>query len=142
FYATGITPAMAREIVGVGSQYAMLYLDSEGLPFDGAKTYSVTLPPNIPAKDFWSFVVYDNQTRSMLQTDQRFPGVDSIGKSVQPNEDGSHTVWIGPEAPDGKESNWVQTIPGKGWNGVLRLYGPLEPWFDKTWRPADAVLVK
>ena len=47
-----------------------------------------------------------------------------------------------PEAPKGKESNWVQTVPGKGWNTILRLYGPLEPWFDKTWRPGEIELVK
>lgn len=45
-------------------------------------------------------------------------------------------------APAGKEHNWVQTIPGKGWNTLLRLYGPLEPWFDKTWRPGEIGLVK
>jgi hypothetical protein len=32
------------------------------------------------------------------------------------------------------EHNWIQTIPGKGWNMLFRLYGPLEPWFDKTWK--------
>ena len=37
----------------------------------------------------------------------------------------------------GKEANWVQTIPGKGWNTLLRLYGPLEPWFNKTWHPGE-----
>ncbi len=138
FYATGITPAMAHAPVGVGSQYAVLYLDSEGQPFDGAETYSVTLPPNVPANDFWSFVVYDNQTRSMLQTDQRLPGVSSIGDDVQQNADGTYTIVFAPEAPDDPQSNWIQAIPGKGWNTVFRLYGPLEPWFDKTWRPGDA----
>jgi hypothetical protein len=44
---------------------------------DGSKTYKVNLPPNVPAKDFWSFVVYDNQTRSMLQTAQQYPSIGS-----------------------------------------------------------------
>lgn len=46
-----------------------------------------------------------------------------------------------PEAPVGMENNWIQTVPGKGWNTIFRLYGPLEPWFDKTWRPSDFELV-
>ena len=77
YYATGITPAMAMKMVGIGSQYAAAFVDSEAKPLDGSKTYKIHLPPNIPAKDFWSFVVYDNQTRSMLQTDQRFPSIGS-----------------------------------------------------------------
>jgi hypothetical protein len=51
-------------------------------------------------------------------------------------------AYFGPNAPAGKESNWVQTIPGKGWNTLLRLYGPLEPWFDKTWQPGEFEQVK
>ena len=50
-------------------------------------------------------------------------------------------VWFGPEPPVGEESNWARTVPGKGWFTVLRLYGPLDPWFDKTWRPGDPVLI-
>ena len=142
FYATGITPAMTKAPVGAGSQYAVAYMGADGNPLDGSKTYKVHLPPNVPAKDFWSFVVYDNQTRSMLQTDQRFPSVSSARKTTQQNSDGSYDVYFGPVAPEGKESNWIQTIPGKGWNMLFRLYGPLEPWFDKTWRPGDPELVK
>jgi hypothetical protein len=51
-------------------------------------------------------------------------------------------VYFGPKAPDGKEKNWVQTIPGKGWNTLLRLYGPLEPFYKKTWRPGEIELVE
>jgi len=142
YYATGITPAMAMKIVGVGSQYAAATTDSEGRPLDGSKTYKIHLPPNIPAKNFWSFVAYDNQTRSMLQTDQQFPSISSQKKGVVINADSSVDVWFGPTAPKGHESNWVQTIPGKGWNALFRLYGPLQPWFDKTWKPGDFELVK
>ena len=137
FYATGITPAMTIEMVGQGSQYAAAFVDAKGNPLDGGKTYRVHMPPNIPAKDFWSFTLYDNQTRSMLQTDQQFPAVGSLTKGLLVNTDGSVDVYFGPKAPAGKENNWVQTIPGKGWNTLLRLYGPLEPWFNKTWRPGE-----
>lgn len=142
FYATGITPAMSAKMVGKGSQYAVAYVDSQGAPLDGGKTYKIHLPPNIPAKDFWSFTLYDNQTRAMLQTDQRFPAIGSVDKNVKPNADGSYDIYFAPKAPAGKDGNWVQTVPGKGWNTILRLYGPLQPWFDKTWRPGNPELVR
>jgi len=137
FYATGITPAMAVKNVGKGSQYAIAYLDKEGNALDGRKTYRIRLPKDVPAKDFWSFTLYDNQTRSMLQTDQRFPGLDNNKEGLKQNADGSYDIYFSPEPPQGWESNWIQTVPGKGWNVILRLYGPLKPWFDKTWRPGD-----
>jgi hypothetical protein len=142
YLATGVTPAMAEKMVGKGSQYPWTPLDANGNPFDGSKTYKLHLPPHIPAKDFWSAIVYDTQTRSMLQTDQRFPSVSSQNQDLQVNTDGSVDVYFGPKAPAGKESNWVQTIPGKGWFMILRLYGPLEPWFNKTWRPGEIKLVE
>ncbi|MEO0795350.1 MAG: DUF1254 domain-containing protein [Verrucomicrobiota bacterium] len=142
FYATGITPAMAKKIIGKGSKYAYTFLDAEGNPLDGSKTYKVRVPPEVPAKDFWSFTLYDNQTRSMLQTDQQFPGIDDKQAGVIQNDDGSYDVYFGPEAPKGQENNWVQTIPGRGWNMIFRLYGPLEPWFEKTWRPGEPELVR
>lgn len=143
FYATGITPAMAAKMpAGVGSQYALAFEDAEDKPLDGGKTYRLHLPPNIPAKNFWSITIYDNQTRSMLQTDQQFPSLGSSKKGVVANADTSVDIYFGPEAPKGKESNWIQTVPGKGWNTILRLYGPLESWFDKTWQPGEIELVE
>ncbi len=142
FYATGITPAMSKKFIGAGSQYAAAYLDKDGNSFDGAKTYKVNIPANVPAKDFWSFTLYDNQTRAMLQTDQRFPGVDMNKEGLLVNKDGSVNVYFGPTAPKGQENNWIQTIPGRGWNMLFRLYGPLEAWFDKEWQLGDPELVK
>ena len=140
FLATGVTPAMEEKMVGRGSQYAWAARDSEGRPLDGGKNYKLHLPPNIPVKRFWSVILYSNQTRSMIQTDQRFPSVSSQDKGLQVNADGSVDVYFGPKAPSGKEGNWVQTVPGKGWNTLFRLYSPLEPWFNKTWRPGEIEL--
>jgi len=142
FLATGVTPAMDTKIVGKGSTYPWTALDADGNPFDGGRNYKLHLPPRVPVATFWSAIVYDTQTRSMLQTDARFPSVSSQNKDLQVNPDGSVDVYFGPEEPAGKASNWVQTIPGKGWFMILRLYGPLEPWFNQTWRPDDIVLVK
>lgn len=139
---TGITPAMALKMVGLGSQYVFATTDSSGKAFDGALTYKIHLPPNIPAKNFWSFVIYDNETRSMLQTDFPFPSLGSQKEGIVTNADGSVDVWFGPIAPKGHESNWVQTVPGKGWCVLFRLYGPEESWFDKTWKLGEIELVK
>ncbi|WP_424285479.1 DUF1254 domain-containing protein [Eudoraea sp.] len=142
FYATGITPAMAIRNVGKGSQYLIAYLDENGQALDGSETYKINLPPNVPAKDFWSFTLYDNQTRSMLQTDQQLPGLDNNQEGLKQNADGSIDIYFSPQPPQGFGDNWIQTIPGKTWNTIFRLYGPLESFYDKTWKPSDPVLVK
>jgi hypothetical protein len=140
FLATGVTPAMEEKMVGRGSQYAWAARDANGQPLDGGKNYKLHLPPNIPIKEFWSVIVYSDQTRSMVQSDQQFPSVSSQTQGLLVNADGSVDVYFGPKAPPGKEKNWVQTVPGNGWNTILRLYSPLEPWFNKTWRPGEIEL--
>ncbi len=99
YYATGITPAMAASKPGTGSAYAVGVHDSMGRYFDGSKIYKVTLPAPIPVGQFWSFTVYDNQTRSMLETDQKLAGLDSTLPGLKKNDDGSVTVWFAPKAP-------------------------------------------
>jgi hypothetical protein len=137
YLATVNTPAMALRIPGVGSQYAITELDSRGEYLDGARHYQLTVPPDVPATDFWSVVVYDPQTRSELQTGQAFPSRNNTRDPLATHADGSITLTFGPTAPDDHPDNWLQTIPGKKWFTILRLYGPLEPWFDKTWVPGD-----
>ena len=140
------SPGMIMRVPKVGSQYLMGFLDADGNPYDGAKTYKVTLPKDIPAAAFWSFTLYDNQSRSMLATPQKFPRAGSQSypsPAAVPGADGSTTVYFSPTQPEGVErGNWIQTMPGKGWFTLLRLYSPLETFFTKEWKPGEIELVK
>lgn len=146
FYGvTGITPAMAMRVPGIGSQYLFNALDADKNYFDGAKTYKVTLPKGIPEANFWSLTLYDNQTRSMLDTPQRYPRAGSQSypsPAAEADADGSTTVYLSPTQPAGvKRGNWIQTDPKKGWFAILRLYSPLEPFFTREWRPSEIQVV-
>ena len=140
------SPGMIMRLPNVGSQYLMGFMDADKNYLDGGKTYKVTLPPNIPAAAFWSFTLYDNQTRSMLQTPQRYPRAGSQtypSPAAVANADGSTTIYFGPSKPaDAKEGNWIRTMPGKGWFTLLRLYSPKQSFFDKSWRLSEIELVK
>ncbi|MEU4420726.1 DUF1254 domain-containing protein [Actinoplanes sp. NPDC024001] len=130
YFATVITPAMAAARVGTGSAYAYTAMDSKREWLDGSRSYRLTLPAGIPAKNFWSVDLYDTQTRSLLETDNPYP-------SVMGHDTGGAELFFGPQPPAAGAANWVRTVPGKAWFAMLRLYGPLEAWFDKSWRPGD-----
>ena len=129
FYGvTGITPGMAMRLTGIGSQYLLAMVDADKNYFDGAKTYKATLPKGIPEANFWSFMVYDNQTRSMLDTPQRYPRAGSQSfpsPAAEADADGSTTVYFSPTQPDGvKRGNWIQTIARQG---MVHDPAPLQP---------------
>jgi len=111
--------------------------DSNGRLLKGGKKYKLHLPAGIPASDFWSIIVYDPLSRLIIRTDQPWPSVFSTDKNLVCNNDGSVDAWFGPESVKGKESNWIKTLPGEKWFLILRLYYPLESWFDKRWRPGE-----
>jgi hypothetical protein len=138
---TIVTPAMAVTIPGKGSDYGIAYLDANKQPFDGSKTYKLHLPPNPPANDFWAMTLYDTQTRAPFTS---MGGKATVGSQtgVEPNEDGSYDIYYGPKPPKGFEKNWLETIPGKSWFTVIRMYGPEQPWIDKEWRPSEIELVE
>lgn len=143
FYgATVNTPAMALKLIGKGSQYAYNARDSDRNYLSGDKVYRLNIPANVPASDFWSIVAYDPQTRSELQTKQRFPSKNNKKVKLDTNADGSVDLYFASEAPVGHETNWIQTVPGKGWMVLIRLYGPQEAWYAKTWQPGEIELVK
>jgi hypothetical protein len=143
YIAIGMSPAMVEKHVGTGSQYLWTPRDAGGQFLDGSKRYRLHIPPNIPVKNFWSVVAYDADSRSILRSGQPFPSISSYTKPVA-NADGSIDITFAPDAPagGGQDRNWIQTAPGKGWFTLFRFYGPLEPFFDQTWRPDDIVEVK
>ncbi|WFB35510.1 DUF1254 domain-containing protein [Kiritimatiellota bacterium B12222] len=147
FYGvTGITPAMAMRLPGIGSTYLWTMVDADSNYFDGAKTYKITLPKGIPAEKFWSLTLYDTMSRSMLDTPQRYPRAGSQSypsPAAEVAEDGSVTIYLAPEQPKGvKRGNWIQTLPDRGYFPMLRFYSPQEPFFAKSWRPSEVELVK
>jgi hypothetical protein len=136
YMAAGNSPAMMEKNVGQGSQYLWTYRDGDGNFLDGAKSYRLHILPKIPVNNFWSVVVYDSLSRSELQNGQPLP---SVSQYTDPkiNTDGSVDIYFGPKMPKGQEKNWISTVPKKGWFPIFRFYGPLEPFFDKSWKLND-----
>jgi hypothetical protein len=138
---TAVTPAMAAPREGKGSDYGIAYVDADKQPFDGAKNYKLNIPADPPTGNFWAVTIYDTQTRSMLQNSQKYPTVGGQTEGLRKNDDGSFTIYFGPKAPEGYENNWIETIPGKSWFVIIRMYAPLKPWIDQTWRPGEVELI-
>ena len=113
FMATGVTPAMEEKMVGRGSQYAWTARDAKGEPLDGGKNYKLHLPPNIPVKDFWSVILYSNQTRSMIQTNERFPSVSSQTKGLLVNADGRWTSISDPRPRPARRGTGCRPSPAR-----------------------------
>jgi len=132
-----ISPAMVLNMVGAGSKYPFAYKDAEGNYLSGGASYRLHLPPDVPAENFWSITLYDAETASGLQNGQPYPSIGS-NDDLTYNEDGSVDLYFGPELPDGApETNFLRTVPEKGWFTLMRLYSPGEAFFDQTWRPGD-----
>jgi hypothetical protein len=125
WFATVSSKAMVRPMLGKGSVYMWTYTSGDGEWLDGGKSYRLHLPSGIPAANFWSIVVYDVWTRSMLANGQPEASKNSYNPALAVGEDGSVELFFGPEPPAAGPSNWIRTLPGKGWFTILRLYGPL-----------------
>jgi hypothetical protein len=117
-------------------------VDSNKHILDGSRNYTLRLPPGIPASNFWSVIVYDKQSRLIIPSDQSWPSVYSSLGSLHVNLDGSIDVWFGPIVQKDVESNWVKTISGKSWYLILRLYYPVEAWYNKSWKPGEIEEIK
>lgn len=137
FYeAVALSKGMITKTPGVGQAYLASYRDKDGHAFDGGKTYRLRVPPNPPAKQFWSVTVYNVAERATIRNKKRISDRSSRQDLIK-NPDGSVDIYFGPTAPKGFEKNWIPTVPGEAWFVYLRLYAPLESYFDKTWPLPD-----
>jgi hypothetical protein len=137
FYeAVTTTRGMVTKTPGVGQAYLGTYQDKEGNWFDGGKSYRLHVPANAPAKLFWSITVYDSLQRVLI--DNGHGVADKSSRSeIDKNADGSVDIYFAPDAPQGHARNWIPTVPGRAWFAYFRLYGPLQPYFDKSWKLPD-----
>jgi len=131
------SPAMFRRTVGQGSLYWLACRDSAGAYLDGGRTYRLTVPLPVPASLFWSVTCYDAQTRSELNAEQGRAALRSLFEDIAPAGVGSVDLYFGPARPAEAGDRWIQTVPGRGWFGYFRVYGPQAPAFDGSWRPGD-----
>ena len=121
---------------GTGSFYLMDISDKDGAAFNGGNTYRLTVPANVPVTQYWSATVYDRATHALIR-DQKTVSRSSQRPGLQRNADGSVDIYFGPEAPIGKDPNWVPTSPGGKFEVLFRFYGPEKRLFDKTWALPD-----
>jgi hypothetical protein len=132
----GASQAVMTKTPGVGSAYLSAYHDKDGRAFDGGKSYRLHVPRNPPAKLFWSVTLYDIDTRCLIQNTEQIAGRSSRD-DLQTNADGSVDIVMSPAAPRGFEKNWIPTTPGRAWYAYFRLFGPLEPYFARSWPLPD-----
>jgi hypothetical protein len=140
--AVGMSPKMVLRTQGAGSLYWIGLRDNSGAFLDGGKTYKLSVPEPVPQNLFWSVTVYDALTRSQIQTDQDKAALRSLVELKDVPKTGTTDLYFGPTAPSGQEGRWIKTTPGRGWFVYLRLYGPVGPAFDGTWRPGDFEIVQ
>jgi hypothetical protein len=126
------SPRMGHPDVGKGQSYAGRFEDSDGHRLYGGETYVMKFKTPPPVKLFWSVVFYDVESRTLIVNKTRNATVgDRATPDLQVNADGSVYVFTGPKPPKGWESNWIETVPGRGWFPYVRLYGPGAEWFDE-----------
>lgn len=135
-----ISTAMMSQTAGKGAKYANTYKDSDGNYLMGQYTYRIELPPDPPAEILWSLTIYDAESASGVAAEgQEYPSLNSLG-DLESNPDGSTTIFVAPERPEGAV-NWLKSVPGRGWFGLIRWYGPTQAFFDRQYKPGDFVRI-
>jgi len=116
--------------------YLISIRDKNGNSFDGSKAYSLRVPPDAPVEQYWSVTAYDRHTHALIRNMKRASRSSQIPE-MQKNADGSIDVFLGPNAPTGKDSNWVPTDPARKFELMFRAYAPTKALFEKTWKLPD-----
>jgi hypothetical protein len=142
YEAITVTEASTQNLVDAGIQYLASYKDDAGKWLDGAKAYELVVPKDVPMLNFWSVVLYDNDTRCMIVNPQGKTEVNSR-QSLVKNKDGSVRLVFSPKKPDGvPDANWIQTNPEKGFFAYFRWYSPTKAFFDRSWKMGNITEVK
>ena len=134
--AYSTSPAMVIQMPGKGAQYLGGITDADGDYLTGEQPYRLHVPAEVPVLNYWSIVLYDADTRSLLDNGQPFPSIAS-NSNLESNPDGSADLFFGPEPPNDGNPNWIKTVPGRGWLAAIRLYSPTQAFFDQAWRPGN-----
>ena len=119
------------------TQYIMAMKDSGGELFKANETYKVNVPANMPVNQFWALSVFDRATFAFIYSESNKITISSYDlPKLKKNTDGSVTIYVGPKAPAGLESNWLPTR-GKRPMPMFRLYGPKDEFNNKTFKMPD-----
>jgi hypothetical protein len=132
FYVACAPPAK----LGAATMYLLAYVDRSGQILSGDASYTLHVPANVPARQFWACTVYDISSATFMRESPRVE-VSSFDERLRKNADGSVDLYFGPSAPPGHETNWIPTSRGRQWFAMFRFYGPEEAVFAKTWRLGD-----
>jgi hypothetical protein len=108
---------------GDATKYFVSGYDADGDRLDGGKNYKLTVPKDVPVREFWSVLAHDNDTAGWFKNMPK-PGVASTDTGIKANPDGTVDPFRGPTAPPGMEANCVPTQPGKQYFLFFRFYGP------------------
>jgi hypothetical protein len=140
FSAYSTSNAMFLAMPGKGSQYVGAFFDAAGDRPTGENTYLLTIPADVPVANYWSIVVYDADTRCLVDNGSDSQSVAS-NQNVAVNANGSVDIHFAPERPaDGK--NWIKTVPQRGFFLAMRFYGPTQKFFDRGGAPGDLTKVE
>jgi hypothetical protein len=133
-YANGISSAA----------YYHVFKDANGNPLDGSnrRGYVLTFPPGPDGKPqvpeamrFWSLTAYTPEAIELVPNPARKYAVASYTPGLQPNGDGSLSVYLTQQLPAGVPmANWLP-IPAGAFNIMLRVYGPEGSVKDNTYVP-------
>ncbi|WP_353476752.1 DUF1214 domain-containing protein (plasmid) [Salipiger sp. H15] len=146
FYeAVGSSEGMVNPTPGAGQVYMTTKRDADGEMLRADRNYVLHVPADVPVGQFWSLTLYSENTRRPYDnggTEISDVSLDSRMEQLQYNEDGSVDLYVGPDAPDGLESNHLETVGDDGWFVYFRLYAPEEGFFDKSFTLADFEIVE
>jgi len=118
------------------TKYVYTDYDSAGKPLHGRHRYTITFPKGQlpPVKGFWSLTLYNEHHFFHPNPLNRY-SLGTKSKSLQPNADGSLTLYVGAKSPgNARERNWLPA-PNGPFSLYIRAYWADPAILDGTWKP-------